>query len=548
MVQDLRCPHGGEARRAEGEVLGPGGHEGHRPRKWPGGRLDAHVRRRLGADDGHTEGVGQRDEEPARSSPEIEHRLAESRDVADSSVRPQLQRLGRELATTVVDRRHAPVVVHLPHGIEPTGTDLARRGAMDSAPSAVENPAFLPRHAEIGHSLFLHATSVCLMSRGMPSRNDTTFLDGGAGLLLSWRCAMTIARWKPAATALVAVLILLSVPAAASAHPGRGGSGRGGDDSGHPSSPGSAVVTTESGPYGTVLVVGGSGAGFVPGQPGPAYPAGSALYTPTIDPLVGGDGDSYQPGCDATTQAVSVLEESQDPAIPPGGPYPPFTCAGSETDPTADWPALTTDGPPVAGSGVDRRLLGSVYRSDIGASQVTYAGHPLYLFDPGPSSFAGEDFFETAPPLFPWHTAWYLVSPDGLEDPGTAGLVVQAPQSGTSYSTPVLSATMLPAIGGLPVTVYTLDGEHGHHGCGQRCADEIVPLLTIAAPTAGMGVDPGAIGTVTRHDGSQQVTYNGQPLYLYMQEVPFIGTTGPATTGNGDGVEIHGRTLQFVSP
>jgi predicted lipoprotein with Yx(FWY)xxD motif len=43
------------------------------------------------------------------------------------------------------------------------------------------------------------------------------------------------------------------------------------------------------------------------------------------------------------------------------------------------WPALETSGRPIAGPGVKASLLSSV-RIAGGASQVTYAGHPLYTF------------------------------------------------------------------------------------------------------------------------------------------------------------------------
>ena len=79
----------------------------------------------------------------------------------------------------------------------------------------------------------------------------------------------------------------------------------------------------------------------------------------------------------------------------------------------ADRSTFTTEGRPVAGPGVNPFLLRSVWRTDLGAFQVTYAGHPLYLFDPGPNSFFGADFYETAQPLPPEHTAWYLMSPRG---------------------------------------------------------------------------------------------------------------------------------------
>ncbi len=48
------------------------------------------------------------------------------------------------------------------------------------------------------------------------------------------------------------------------------------------------------------------------------------------------------------------------------------------------WPALTTKGKPVAGPGVNSRLLGTIR---LGRSlQITYAGHPLYTYiqDRGP--------------------------------------------------------------------------------------------------------------------------------------------------------------------
>jgi len=41
--------------------------------------------------------------------------------------------------------------------------------------------------------------------------------------------------------------------------------------------------------------------------------------------------------------------------------------------------------------------------------QVTYAGHPLYLFDQQPGAVTGEGWFE--PGLPPWHGIWWLMSP-----------------------------------------------------------------------------------------------------------------------------------------
>jgi predicted lipoprotein with Yx(FWY)xxD motif len=43
------------------------------------------------------------------------------------------------------------------------------------------------------------------------------------------------------------------------------------------------------------------------------------------------------------------------------------------------WPPLRTSGKPTVGSGAKRALVGSTARSD-GKPQVTYRGHPLYLY------------------------------------------------------------------------------------------------------------------------------------------------------------------------
>ena len=43
------------------------------------------------------------------------------------------------------------------------------------------------------------------------------------------------------------------------------------------------------------------------------------------------------------------------------------------------WPPLRTSGKPHAGRGVKAALLGTIKRKD-GAPQVTYNGHPVYLY------------------------------------------------------------------------------------------------------------------------------------------------------------------------
>jgi predicted lipoprotein with Yx(FWY)xxD motif len=60
------------------------------------------------------------------------------------------------------------------------------------------------------------------------------------------------------------------------------------------------------------------------------------------------------------------------------------------------WPAFESSGRPTAGSGVKSSLLSTI-KLPGGASQVTYAGHPLYLYrsegGPGETDYVGADSF-----------------------------------------------------------------------------------------------------------------------------------------------------------
>jgi predicted lipoprotein with Yx(FWY)xxD motif len=68
------------------------------------------------------------------------------------------------------------------------------------------------------------------------------------------------------------------------------------------------------------------------------------------------------------------------------------------------WPALETEGDPVAGEGVEASLLGTAERTD-GALQVTYGGSPLYYF--ADDAEAGETNGQGIGDV------WFVISPEG---------------------------------------------------------------------------------------------------------------------------------------
>jgi predicted lipoprotein with Yx(FWY)xxD motif len=81
----------------------------------------------------------------------------------------------------------------------------------------------------------------------------------------------------------------------------------------------------------------------------------------------------------------------------------------------------------------------------------------------------------------------------------------------------------------------------GTSTCMDACAEEWPPLTSAGDPTAGEGVDETLLSTITRDDGSTQVTYNGRPLYL------FEGDTAPGDT-NGQGVDDEFGLWFLISP
>jgi predicted lipoprotein with Yx(FWY)xxD motif len=56
--------------------------------------------------------------------------------------------------------------------------------------------------------------------------------------------------------------------------------------------------------------------------------------------------------------------------------------------------------------------------------------------------------------------------------------------------------------------------------CYGACAAAWPPVLTKGKPRAGNGVKASLLGTTKRANGKLQVTYDGQPLYYYVDDTP----------------------------
>lgn len=285
---------------------------------------------------------------------------------------------------------------------------------------------------------------------------------------------------------------------------------------------GPATVSAKSTPYGRVLEI-GSG----------EY-AGCSLYLLTSDQL------------HSLTRADFACSDNSN-------------AAGEPCDAVL-WPALLTKGAPIAGPGVNPTLLGTVTRNDFPddvapgpVQQVTYAGYPLYRFflDEAAGETDGANLFDNV--VSPTGI-WYLVEPSrGRVGPGTAHVRLEtAPLDGTSSDQTVLAVSMndgFVKLPNAPFPVYTLSNdshEGGHRStCQGQCSVYWPPVLTSNRPEAGPGVDQHALGIIVRPDGTHQVTYNGKPLYLYINDA-YIPGLGGSKSINGAGLSTPWGTFNTI--
>jgi predicted lipoprotein with Yx(FWY)xxD motif len=130
--------------------------------------------------------------------------------------------------------------------------------------------------------------------------------------------------------------------------------------------------------------------------------------------------------------------------------------------------------------------------------------------------------------------------------------------SGGYGSAPSSSASSAPAKG---VSITAVKGTHGIYlagasgralylwaadsggksSCSGACTSVWTPVITTATPVAAGAVKAAALSTITRSDGSKQVTYNGHPLYYYTADA------GAGTT-KGQGTNSFGAKWWLVAP
>ena len=193
------------------------------------------------------------------------------------------------------------------------------------------------------------------------------------------------------------------------------------------------------------------------------------------------------------------------------------------------WPPLLTEAPPVAGEGVDAGRLDTITRSD-GTLHVTYNGWPLYYWrdDVNEGDTDGQDRGDV----------WFVVSPYG--GPVFTSASVQ-------LSADAEFGEIITDDSGRVLYLWKRD-EKDTANCNGGCALAWPPLLTADAPIAGSGLNSDRLGTVTRDDGSSQVTYNGWPLYYWFRDSEPGDTLGQEVGRTWYVLSSHGAAIHTVAP
>jgi predicted lipoprotein with Yx(FWY)xxD motif len=130
----------------------------------------------------------------------------------------------------------------------------------------------------------------------------------------------------------------------------------------------------------------------------------------------------------------------------------------------------------------------------------------------------------------------------GSSSPAGASSAAASGGSGSTVITTVSSSagTFLTNSSGQAVYLWSKDG-NGMSACSGACAGAWPPVTTTGTVTAVGAAKSSDLGTITRSDGTKQVTYDGHPLYF------FSGDSGPGMA-SGQGNDGFGAKWWLVAP
>ncbi|MBA3378164.1 MAG: hypothetical protein H0T93_04715 [Chloroflexia bacterium] len=125
---------------------------------------------------------------------------------------------------------------------------------------------------------------------------------------------------------------------------------------------------------------------------------------------------------------------------------------------------------------------------------------------------------------------------------GSGAAVAQTPTADTVVTiaeTPELGQFLADA-GGMTLYIFTKD-EPGKTNCYGECAVYWPPCMADDISSLPEGFE-GKLSMVPRDDGTEQVAYNGWPLYYWIEDTESGQTTGMKSVMSGTWPRSRGRT------
>jgi len=190
-------------------------------------------------------------------------------------------------------------------------------------------------------------------------------------------------------------------------------------------------------------------------------------------------------------------------------------------DCAVNWPPFYADEGVALPEGTPGEL-GEIVRDD-GSEQTTYNGWPLYYWvqDMAPGDTTGQGVGDV----------WYVVEAADATTPvaEAAASPVASPVAagGLMVSETAELGQFLTDAEGMTLYIFSNDEMgSGKSVCNDDCAANWPPFYVEGAALPE-GV-PGELTTITRDDGSEQLAYNGMPLYYFAADQAPGDTTGQA--------------------
>jgi predicted lipoprotein with Yx(FWY)xxD motif len=97
---------------------------------------------------------------------------------------------------------------------------------------------------------------------------------------------------------------------------------------------------------------------------------------------------------------------------------------------------------------------------------------------------------------------------------------------------------------GRTLYLYTKDTQNKPSTCEGACATTWPPETASGTPSAGTGLETSKLTVVKRTDGTEQLAYNGWPLYRYAKDAKAGDQTGQGVSGVWYVVDATGNAIK----